>query len=336
MASEKEVKDASIKEKVIDVQDGDSLLQNKKEKRVSSAYLFGKAFGEKLRTDKLFLLSFFVTLVFLCFLCYKTLRDSKSSYPGFINNIIPSKEETKKDDNSNVIVDETLDIRDYVGIYSRDVELASNVVLSDTCSFKDYKYIYQIKKDKTINKFLYNDCLGVIKVWSDKLDYVSSGGTKYIGTQSIHFLFSGTSMKEVDGDTYRLDENISTLKENVLINNLKVYIKDNNVVFMNSNKLIIMKNSSVLFDYNTLGNNGGNLNRLVYRIDENNYKFIVFSNKENMNCYDKDSSLDVVYKIYAITYDKEKQAFNDPKELVSRTHNDGCANWKDDLALLEE
>ena len=65
MASEKEKKDTGVKEKVVDIQDGESFLPEKKEKKTSSAYLFGKAFGEKLRTDKLFLLSFLITLLFI-------------------------------------------------------------------------------------------------------------------------------------------------------------------------------------------------------------------------------------------------------------------------------
>ncbi len=336
VASEKEVKDTGVKEKVINIQDGESFLPEKKEKRTSYAYLFGKAFGEKLRTNKLFLISFLITLLFICLFGYRTLRNSKGSYPSFVDRIIPGEKEEKKDDESNVVVKEELDIRDYIGIYSRDVELSAKVVLSDSCEMSGYKYIYQIKRDKTINKFLYNDCLGTIKVWSDKLDYVTSGGTKYIGTNDVHFLFSGTSMKEVDGETYKLDDNINSVKENVLLNNIKIYLKDNNVVFINSNNLIIMKNSSVLLDYKTYNNEGGNLNKLVYRVDDNNYKFIVFKNKENVNCYENSSSEEEVYKIYSVTYDKDKQSFNEPKEVVSRIRKDRCTNWKEDLALLEE
>ncbi|MBQ4031265.1 MAG: hypothetical protein II625_05885, partial [Bacilli bacterium] len=66
------------------------------------------------------------------------------------------------------------------------------------------------------------------------------------------------------------------------------------------------------------------------------YKFIVFSNGENLNCYDNNTDDDLVYKIYSISYDKDKMSFSSPTELVSRNKSDGCTNWKADLELLKK
>ena len=181
MASENDTNDNLanenvIKEKVIKIEDADKFIKAKeKEKRTNNAYLFGKAFGERLRTDKMFLLSFFITLIFLCALSYRTLKNSESSYPGIFKNIMKTSEQSSSNDSdskSSVHVNETLDISDKVGVYSREVNLTDKLVLSDSCSIDTYKYVYQIKKDKTITKYLYNSCLGAIKVWEDKLDYV--------------------------------------------------------------------------------------------------------------------------------------------------------------------
>ena len=70
MANEKRKSDTIVKEKVVKIQEAKDVLPKKKEKKENTAYLFGKAFGERLRTDKLFLLSFFITIVFLGNLAY--------------------------------------------------------------------------------------------------------------------------------------------------------------------------------------------------------------------------------------------------------------------------
>ena len=346
MASENDTNDNLanenvIKEKVIKIEDADKFIKAKeKEKRTNNAYLFGKAFGERLRTDKMFLLSFFITLIFLCALSYRTLKNSESSYPGIFKNIMKTSEQSSSNDSdskSSVHVNETLDISDKVGVYSREVNLTDKLVLSDSCSIDTYKYVYQIKKDKTITKYLYNSCLGAIKVWEDKLDYVSIGDTKYIGTNDVHFLFSGTSMREVDGDTYKIDDDITSIREKDNVKNLQISFIDNSVIFSTYTNIILMRGNTILYNLNKeYTNNGGKLDRYVYQTDDENYKFIVFSNGENLNCYDNENGESLVYTIYSISYDKEKMTFNSPKELISRNKSDGCDNWKADLALLKE
>ena len=340
MASEKETNDNVIKEKVVKIEDADKFIKaNNHEKKTSNAYLFGKAFGERLRTDKMFLVSFFITLVFLCSVAYRMLKNSESDYPGIFNKLIKTEEKsTSSEDDSKVPVqvDEVLDISDKVGVYSREVALTDKVVLSDSCTIDTYKYVYQIKKDKTISKYLYNNCLGAIKVWDGKLDYVSIGDVKYIGTNDYHFLFSGTSMREVDGDTYKIDDDITSIREKNNIKNLEVSFIDNSVIFSSYTNIILMRGNSVLYNLNSeYKSSGGKVDRMVYHPNSDTYNFIVFSNNEALNCYDNNSGDDLVYKIYSMTYDKEKMEFATPNELASRNKSDGCENWKADLALLK-
>lgn len=339
MAGTKEKKEINVKNKVVKIEDADKVLPKKEEKKTSSAYSFGKAFGERLRTDKLFLLSFLVTFAFLAVMSYKVLKNSKSSYPGFVNKFISTSEPNSTSDDSDnkatVAVDEELDISDKVGIYSRVVNLSESVKINDACTIDSYKYIYQIKKDKSITKYLYNDCLGSYKVWSDSLDYVTISGTKYIGTTDVHFLFSGTSMKEADGDTYKTDDEISSIKEKVNIKGLSVTQIDNSIFILEKNNLVLVRGNSVLFNLNKdYVSKGGKLEQRVYKVDDKNYKFIVFYNNEELNCYDEAQEAEQLYKIYSITYDEEKSDFAYPKELVSRNKNEGCANWKADLEIL--
>lgn len=334
MANKKEEK-IEVKEKVIKLEEGQNIIM-KPEKKRSTAYSFGKVFGERLRSDKLFLLSFLITLIFVGYLMYSKLKDSQSIYPGFMNSLMKSDEQEKDNTTSNVNVVEELNIADYVGVYSREVTLNEKIKLSNTCTLENYKVVYQIKKDKTINKFLFNDCLGVIKMWSDSLDYIINGGTKYIGTSNIHFLFSGTSMKEVDGETYKIDEDISSLKEKKSISDLTIDFYNNSVVFMTKTNLVLMRGNTVLFNLNRdYPNNGGDIERYVYKISDKDYRFIVFSNGEKLNCY-KDSTEEVLlYRIYSITYDEESINFGTPKELVSRNKKDSCDYVEQDLKTLK-
>ena len=339
MALEKGKKVDNIKEKVIKIEDADRVLPKKKEKKNSNAYLFGKAFGERLRSDKLFLISFIITLSFLCFVSYRMLRNSESSYPGLVNRLINSDSEeiqTSEDNKATVVIDEELDISDYVGIYSREINLSESISLSDSCVMESYKYIYQIKKDKSITKYLFNECLGIVSIWSDKLDYVTIGDVKYIGTSDYHFLFSGTSMREADGDTYKIDDSITSVREKNLIKNLNVDFVDNSVIFSNPNNIVLMRGNSIIFDLNKdYSNNGGNLDQRVYRLKKNYYKFIIFENGESVNCYENNNTDSVVYKIYSLSYDEEKTTFKNPEELIARKYSDGCSNWQDDLSVLK-
>ncbi len=341
MANKKEEKDTNVKEKVVKIESAEEVLPQKdKEGKKSNAYLFGKAFGERLRTDKLFLFSFLITLIFIAFFSYKKLKNSESSYPNLINKFISNDNKQNNNDNgsnnSKVSVDEKLDISDYVGIYSRIVDLNDKLKINDSCTIDSYKMIYQVKKDKTITKYLYNTCLGSIKIWDDKLGYVTSGGTKYIGTEQIHFLFSGSSMKEVDGETYRVDDEFVSIREKNKIDGLYTYFYDSSIIFKTNKNLILLRGNSTLFNLNTeYPSAGGKLDKNVFKSSDKMFKFIVFSNNENLNCYDKEVEEDKpLYKIYSISYNEETTNFDKPAELVTRNVNDLCTNWKEDYKVL--
>lgn len=324
------------KEKVIKIENGQNIAP-KETKKNSNAYNFGKAFGERLRTDKFFLLSFLITLVFLGYISYQRLKNSQGSYYNSIKQMF-NEEETGKDKNStsNVAVDEELNVSDYVGVYSREITLTESIKLSNSCTLDSYKVVYQVKKDRSINKYVFNECFGVFKIWNGKLEYVFSGGTKYIGTKDYHFLFSGTSMKEVDGESYKIDEDIASLKEKNKIKDSEVYFYDNSMVFMNKTNLILFRGNSVLYNLNnSYKNNGGKLDKYIYKVDDYKYNFIIFNNGEELNCYEDSSDEDLLYKIYEITYDKEKMNFTSPKELISRNKKDGCTNWEEDFKTLK-
>ena len=336
MASEKTKNDTIVKEKVVNIQEAKEVLTTKKEKKTNTAYLFGKAFGERLRTDKIFLLSFFITIVFLGNLAYGKLRNSEGAYPGFVNRIMDNDKTDEESNQPSAAVNEVLDISDYVGVYSKEVTLNSEIVLSNSCKLDSYKIVYQIKKDKTINKYFFNDCLGVVKMSSDKLDYVTSGGTKYIGTEKQHFLFSGTKMQEVAGDTFKLDDNISSLKEKINVSDLNLVFYDGSIVLLSSNNLIQIRANNVLFNLNDKYSSvGGDLKQRVYKIDDDNYRFIVFSNDEKVHCYEESEEDALVYKIYSIKYNNEENVFGEAKELASRSKTDGCTNWDKDLDILK-
>jgi len=341
MANKKDIEETNAKEKVVKIESAEEVLPSKdKEGKKSNAYLFGKAFGERLRTDKLFLFSFLITLIFIAVFSYKKLKNSESSYPNLINKLIAedNKQSSKDSTNTNnkVSVDEKLDIADYVGIYSREVELNEKLKINDSCTIDAYKFIYQVKKDKTISKYLYNACLGSIKMWDDKLGYVTSGGTKYIGTEQLHFLFSGTSMKEVDGETYRIDDEFVSIREKNKIDGLYTYFFDNSIIFKNAKNLILLRGNSILFNLDTeYPSAGGKLDKNVFKTGDKTFKFIVFSNNEPLNCYDKEIEEDKpLYKIYSITYNDSTTSFDKPIELVARNINDLCTNWKEDYKVL--
>ena len=173
------------KEKVIKIENSQNIV-NKEPKKNSNAYNFGRAFGERLRTDKFFLLSFLITLAFLGYISYQRLKNSQGSYYNLIKQMVNEEDSDKdKNSNSNVVVDEELIVTDYVGVYSREIALTDSIKLSNSCTLDSYKVVYQVKKDRSINKFFFNECLGVFKLWSGKLDYVYVSGTKYIGTEDL-------------------------------------------------------------------------------------------------------------------------------------------------------
>ena len=234
-----------------------------------------------------------------------------------------------------------VDVSDYIGIYSREVKLTEPIILNETCKIESYKFLYQVKKDKTITKYFMNDCAGTIKMWSDKASYVSSGGAKYISANKISYLFSPTSMKEVDGETYNIDNSITTIKENTNKDN-EVYFYDDNIVIKDKTNLVLLKGNTVLYNLNSnYPNNGGNVETRVYKAGATNqFNFIVFSNNDSKNnCYtefNEDDEDSLVYTIYSIKYNTSSNNFDEAKKILSRNKSEKCDNYDDDMKILSE
>lgn len=351
-----EVKEIASQEEILEVQDeiNEELIKEQKlkekEKKKNSSYLFFTFFIKRLKEDKIYLFSFIVTAVFLGFFSFKKLQategyyDKKNESKTNENVVVPTINPDLNNQNKNDKTGDALDISDYVGIYSKEVTMNAPAVINKTCSISSYKVVYQIKKDKSISKYFINDCIGTIKIWDSKLDYVSSGGARYISANSINYLFSNSSMKEVDGDTFKLDDDINTIKVNKKIDNVEVSFLDSNVVFVSNNDLISIKGNNINYQLSEKYKINTNvLDKIVYNSSvKNQFKFIIFEDKEEKKCYTKEEiSADnftdgKIYTIYSVKYNEESKIFDAEKEIVSRNKSDGCDVYNEDFANLEE
>lgn len=319
-----------------------------KKKSQNATYLFFTFFVKRLREDKLYLFSFLVTITFFSIFSFKKLQETEGYYDRkqenklTENNTTPTvNTPTENKKNETTITDE-LDISDYIGIYSREIVLTSPVVLNNTCTITDYKIIYQIKKDKTMTKYLMNDCLGTIKMWSDSLKYVSSSGARYISANNVNFLFSTTNMKEVDGETYKIDEEISTIRENRRQKDIENYFYDNNIILMSKDDLVLLKGSNISYQLSEKYKINKVIDQIVYKSSaKNQFNFIIFIDSENKTCYseeeiNKEGFEDTEnYKIYTIKYDAESGTFAPEKEIISRNKSASCTNYEEDLEELK-
>lgn len=320
--------------------------ENKKNK--NATYLFFTFFIKRLKEDKLYLFSFLVTIAFFSIFSIKKLEETEGYYDRKHENspqenaVIPTiNDKTESSTKGETTITDDLDITDYVGIYSREIVLTSPLVLNDVCSINDYMILYQIKKDKTITKYLKNDCLGTIKIWSDSLKYVSSSGARYISANNINFLFSNNNMKEVDGETYKIDD-LNAIKENRKNKEIETYFYDNNIALMTKKDLVLLKGANISYKLSEKFSLNDNIEQLVYKAsNKNQFNFIVFQEK-NKTCYSdeeikkSDFNDEENYKIYTIRYDSSTELFSEEKEIVSRKKSDGCEKYNEDLEYLKE
>ncbi len=322
------------------------IKKEKNEETTNRTYLFFRAFFTNLKENKLYFLSLVVTIFTIVMFSVTKVQEAEGLYNNE-NKTSPNTPATPVVDTNpskteKTPIDEEVDVSDYIGIYSREVKLSTALSLSDTCQIESYKLVYQVKKDKTITKYLVNDCLGTIKMWSSKAGYVTSGGAKYISANKINYLFSPTSMKEVDGETYSSDSTITTIKEKKNSSDITTYFYNDNIVIQSKTNLALIKGNTINFNLNdTYPNNGGNLEKRVYKAGATNqFNFIVFNNNDQENnCYTEytESEEDsLVYTIYSIKYNTTSNAFAEANKIVSRNKSDKCANYEDDLKLLEE
>lgn len=334
---------------VVDVIDTkqEKLKNAVKKSKNNSAYQFILHFIKRLKEDKLYLFSFIITVVFLAFFSLKALEDTEGYYdrkskeqennkvtvptdPTITN---PGAEEPAKSDD--------VDISNYIGIYSREITLTEPLTIDSTCKIDSYKYVYRIQSNKTITKYLTNSCLGTIKIWSGTLTYVSSGGARYISANNINFLFSASSMKEVDADTYKLDEDIDTIRENNKKPNINTYFYNNNIILKTTKDLIHIKGNSTNYvlseKYNT---NTPLLEETVFKATNDNvFRFIAYdSETEEKKCYKEGEVTEEksLYKTYSIKFNEETSSFNKEKEIVSRNNTVSCETLNEDITSLSE
>lgn len=318
------------------------IKEEKKKKEDNLTYLFFVLFFTNLKNNKLYLLSFFVTVFSIVFFSITRVKEADGIYSASSNNsntdMVNATVDTGKKNNTN----DEIDISIYVGnFYTKEFTLNEPIVLSETCSASSYKFVYQIKKDKTISKYLYNECLGTILVWKDNISYVTSGGAKYVSANGINYLLSASNMKEVDGDTYSVDDSITSLKENNNIKGLTIDFYNNSIIFNTGDNLLLVRGSAINYDLNSnYSNNGGSLDTRVYKTKTSNqYNFIVFANGEKDNCYskfDNEKEDSIVYTIYSVKYNKNNFSFDEAKELIKRNKSDKCENYESDLAVLKD
>lgn len=341
MKKKKRNKSDSVNNNSIVVNQNDAVVE---EKKMLKTQRFFKDFFKKLKSDKLYLLSFLITLVLLGFFFYSNIKESDGLYKYSTKNNI---DETQDNDvsagvDSNLnkkTTDSDIDVSDYVGIYSREVDLNESVKLNDSCIINSYKVVYQIKKNKSIAKYFYNECIGTIKMWDSNLAYVSSGGARYISAKDTNYLFASNTMKEVDGETYTMDDDIDSIKEKTNVKNIDLTFDEGNIIIMTYDNLYLISGSNVGFKLGeTYKNNGGDLEQRVYKSSTKyKYNFIVFSNEEKRNCYDETIVEDkLLYTIYSVKYNKTDKKFGAVKTVVSRNVNDLCTNYDDDMDLLNE
>lgn len=315
---------------------------------LSSKDLFVVKFWNKLKEDKLFLLSFIITITaFTVFVLNKVSSVNKEALnDNNKNNIYVETEDGIDTNDLSNTTESDISLKGYVGIYSREVSLDNSLNLSDSCKIESYKIIYNITKDNKIEKYFYSSCIGTIKLWEDGVTYTEDGGVRYITSNNTFFKFSNDNIKEIKDDKtlkYDADFSINGINENVeLSDDIKIYFYGENIVFLKNDNLLLLSGKEILFNANEkYVNNGGNLDKRFYKSKSKyQFNFIVFNNKENVVCYDALEENGIfadgeLYNIYSIDYDPEKGKFEEPVLLVSRNKMNSCKYYDEDLKKLK-
>lgn len=307
---------------------------------------FFKNFLEKLKVDKIYLISFLITLTFLSVTSVIKVKHAD----GYLNKNQTDINQKENNDDTTLTPakdaeQEEIDVSDYVGIYSKEYILDNVITFGENCTVDSYKYIYQINNDGTISKYFNNSCIGTIKIWSDKFKYNNNDGARYIGTKNMNYTFNTNKLKEVDGETYKIDTDITTIKESKNIEEIELSFYGLNTIIMTNTNLILLnkeKASSPISEEYT--SPVTSLKKRFYKSsNEYQYNFIVFNTDIDEICATQEpnnienvETSEETYKIYSIRYDASSDNFLEPKMLVSRTKSDSCENYKKDLSILKE
>lgn len=304
--------------------------EDKKKKKYS--------FLKRCLSDKLYLICFTITILFLFITTSNKIHEENNQKESQLNDaaikeISPITEEEIP----------PLDVSDYVGVYSRSITMKTPVYINPFCSIDSYKYIYQVKSDKTINKYYYNSCVGSILIKGDELDYVSYNGSRYIGTEEMNFQFAPNILKEVDGYTYKIDEDIIVIKEDKRIEDIYLDFYADNIVITTNNNLYLINENNIMYELpTTYINTIHSLDKNVYKsLIKYQYNFIKYQDDSTDYCYtfneeNEATKQDIAYSIYSIRYDVNTNKFMDIKEILSRTKEESCSNYSEDLKLLSK
>lgn len=340
-----EDKEKSVKQEELDIKEINSEEDNtkvKKDKKKNPYYLFLSFFTQRLKEDKLYLMSFIITIIFVALFSIQKVHKADGIYNKKDDTKVVDKNVTPTVDKN--LSTEDLDVSSYVGIYSKEYTLDKSVSINGSCDVDSYKIVYHIKKNKSIGKYFVNECIGTIEMWNSELSYVNTGGARYISANKVNYLFSVNSMKELDGDTYYIDGDIKSIKVKQKVKDIGVVFDSNKVIINTKDNLMLLNGSLVSFDLSSkYTNNGGDLAQRVFKSsNKNQYNFIVFENGEKNNCYNTSELVGanfidtVMYKIYTIKYNDEDGKFNKETEIISRNKSAGCDVYDEDLKLLKK
>ncbi len=277
-------------------------------KEKNSKSIFENAFLRQLIDNKLYLLSFIITIVVLGYGLSYILRDSD----GLVTKrnkaqlqILKELEEEKKKDN---------------GYYSFNVVLNKKVDIG-TCSITSYSYIYEVDDNK-MTKYFSNHCLGTIKLLKDNRPIINNYSFK------------------IDDITYTKDSSVTKIVEDSN-SSVNLYFYNNNIILLSDDDLVLLNNNEVSYISSELyKSSGGNISKRYYKSkEEDTFKYIVFYNNEDVSCYDEidpNKKDEVVYDIYQIHYNTLLNGFDEPKKITSRNKGNFCLNYDSDIDLLKQ
>lgn len=297
------------------------------------------SFLKRCLSDKLYIICFTITILFFLIIASNKIQRNNTT------SVNAPKDAAVKEiapiNNGEEIIE--LDISDYVGVYSRTITMNKPIYINAFCTIESYKYIYQIKSDKTINKYYYNSCIGSILIKSDKLNYVTYSGSRYIGTEEMNFAFEPNILKEVDGYIYKIDEDIVVIKEDKRLDDVNLDFYADNIVITTKNNLYLVQEKDLKYELNDeYLNTFYPIDKTVYKSNiKYQYNFITYKEESNDYCYtfteeNENTKNDIVYYIYSVRYDVNTNKFMDIKEVIARTKEESCSNYNKDLNLLNE
>lgn len=266
-----------------------------------------KTFFGELRHNKLYLLTFLITIFFIGSCVIKDINKSEGMITKQRNANKVLKQVNKKTTTTNKNSND--------GIYKTNLTLSRSISIG-ACDINEYSYLIEVKNNKN-TKYFSNDCIGTVLMGNvtDKITIKNKSFT-------------------LDNNTYNKDD---TVDLKITKSNIDINIYDDNILLLGDDNLVLLNNDSILYTSTDIyQNNGGKLTKRYYKKD-NTYKFIIFENGLEEDCpatYDKTNNK--IYTIYSITYDTYANKLGDPVELVSRYNNDLCNYYEEDMRLLQE